>query len=152
MLSRAARRENIEAGGPMERIKYQKPSRINLVSVLLLLCLLAAGYALYQFGPPYYRRWKATTVLSETVNKIYPKRGATGQTESELYDGLRKEVEQKLRDLGIPSELKIEFRKDKVEIAGTLEYTETVNHWFVNKSTVLRFYLQHSMSATSSLQ
>ncbi len=136
----------------MERVRYEKPSRINAVSILLFLALLAGAYALILFGPPYYRRYKASGILSESVNKIYPRRMATGTQEMELFSELTKETEQKLRDLGIKSEFKIQFRKDRSEIGGTLEYIETVQHWFVGKTTTLRFTVDQSMSATSSLQ
>ena len=136
----------------MERISYKKPSRINAVSVLLTLALVGGAYSLIVFGPPYYRRWKAAGVLSESVNKIYQRRMLTGSAELEFYDGLKKETEEKLRALGIKSDFQIEFRKDQKELSGTLEYLETVQHWFVGKTSTLRFRVDESVSATSNLQ
>lgn len=136
----------------MERVSYKKPSRFNAVSVLLVLALLAGVYSIIQFGPPYYRRWKAAGILAENVSKIYSKRRSTGEQETQFFEDLRKDTEQKLRDLGITSEFQIQFRKDSAVLSGTLEYIETVQHWFVGKTTTLRFYITETTSATSGLE
>jgi hypothetical protein len=138
-------REHVSWRSPsqMERIKYEKPSKVNFVSVMLLLGALAALYAAIQYGPPYYRRWRAANVLSEITNKIYPKRFMSGPLETEVYDQLRKETVERLQQLGIANAAgsKIEFSKNQREITGSLDYSEQVKHWFVNKTSVLSFHL-----------
>lgn len=47
-------------------VQYQKPRRINVVSVTLVLLLVAGGYALSQWFPLYMMRHEAYRVLQET--------------------------------------------------------------------------------------
>ena len=47
---------------------YKRPSKINVVSVLVILVLLAGLYSLIQFGPPYWRKWKVKEILSSSAS------------------------------------------------------------------------------------
>jgi len=127
---------------------YEKPSKLNAVSFLLILLAIAGAYGAIQFGPLYYHRWKAAGVLSESVNAIYPKRNAQGEFETQLYDELRKSTEAKLREIGITVPLTITFSKNPQTITGTIEYTDVVKHWFVNKTSSVSFRITESIKAT----
>ncbi len=46
---------------------YSQPRRVNFVSVFLLLCVLAGGYAAWKFVPVYWQARKVDEALDETV-------------------------------------------------------------------------------------
>jgi hypothetical protein len=130
----------MSVGGPVMAVSYKKPSKINAVSLLFLLIVAGLIYAGVQFGPPYYRNWKARGILAESVNKYYAKRLLNGATEAEFLDQLRKEVESQMRSLGIVDEkLRVFFDKNAKEVGGGAEYEVRVEHPLVKKTTVLYF-------------
>jgi hypothetical protein len=119
--------------------KYDKPSRLNLVSVVFFLLLAGAAYGAIQFGPPYYRRWKAAGVLSESVSKYYADRLKPGD-EGQIR--VRTELLAKLKEVGIADPaVQTSFRKAQTAVSIDVTYHEVVKHWFVDKTTTLEFIL-----------
>ncbi len=122
--------------------KFDKPSRVNIVSIFFLLVLAAGAYAVIQFGPPYYRRWKAAGVLSEIANKYYANRLKGGPSSTETENQLRPELMAKLGEVGIDgTTVQATFRKSMTEVSVQITYREMVKHWFVGKTTTLDFTL-----------
>jgi hypothetical protein len=127
--------------------RYDQPRGFNVVSALFLLAGMAAIYGAVQWGPPHYRRWKAQGVVSETVNKMYPKRSLTGEAESAFQEELRQEIEGRLHELGIKdTPIQTSFTRTEGEIVGTVTYTEHIRHPLVNRVTEVRFVLTDSVS------
>jgi hypothetical protein len=127
--------------------RYDKPRKLNMVSFLLLLMAGAAVYCVVQFGPPYYRKWKAQGVLTDAANKVYPKRMVT---ESEQFIGqVREETERELRSLGIKDPaLRITVEKSMKQVGVGAEYVEIIHHPVVNKQTTMTFRPHATVEAT----
>lgn len=130
----------IGEGVRMQHQRYDRPSRFNFVTLLLLLLAAAAIYSVIQFGPPYWRKWRAAEVISEAANAVYPRRFVTGPGEQDMLQSVQKEAVRKLRAIGIedPS-LLVRVTKDRERIVAGCQYRERVKHPLVGKSTVLRF-------------
>jgi hypothetical protein len=119
--------------------RYDKPRRINAVSVVVFLMIAAALYAGVQFGPPYYRKWKSSGILSEAANKVYPKRRFSADA-SEFLEKVRGETASQLRELGIGDPgLRILVEMSPARVSVTAEYVEIIKHPFVGRITTLSF-------------
>jgi hypothetical protein len=81
-------------------VQYKKPRRINVVSVTLVLLLLLAGYATYQWLPLYMMRHEAYRVLQETGSKLAGRAGYYEQ-DAEAREDLRKTMQRQLVNVGI---------------------------------------------------
>ncbi len=126
----------------MQSQRYKKPSKVNIVSIVLILGLLAGAYYVIQWGPHYYRKWKAQGVISELTNKLYSKRFVGGDAESQLFADLKREAETRLAELGIrEANLQVTMSKTQHEANVSATYMQTIKHWFVDKTTVLTFTL-----------
>ncbi len=120
--------------------RYKQPKKLNFVSLFFLLLGLVASYGVIKVSPPYYRKWKANGILSESANKVYPKRFLSGDGESEFFNELRQETEKQLRAIGIEDpRLQVSISKTSTEIEVRAEYEERIQHPFIGKSTVLNF-------------
>jgi hypothetical protein len=120
--------------------KYDKPSRFNLVSFIFFLVVAGLVYGAIQFGPPYYRRWKAAAVISEMVNRFYADRLKGGDASTEVQNHIRTELLSKFKEVGIDDPaVQTTFRKSATAVSIDATYHEVVKHWFVNKTTTLEF-------------
>jgi hypothetical protein len=81
-------------------IKYKKPRRINVVSVTVVLLLLLAGYAAWQWAPLFFKRNEAYRVLQETGSKLAGRAGYYEQ-DPEAREELRKTMQRDLVNVGI---------------------------------------------------
>lgn len=81
-------------------VQYKKPRRINVVSVTLVLLLLLAGYAAWEWAPIYFERHEAHRVLQETGSKIAHRASFYAQDE-EAREDLRKTMQRQLVEVGI---------------------------------------------------
>jgi len=114
--------------------QYKQPSRINIVSILLLGVVLGAVYTGVKFVPHYWRDRKVEEVLGVAVNRFFRERTTSGVEES-----VRAEVEAHVRALGVDDpELRVfvERRPDVLRVS--VQYTVVVSHPG-RKITTLRF-------------
>jgi hypothetical protein len=119
---------------------YDKPRRVNAVSVIIFLMLAAALYAAVQFGPPYYRKWKSSGILSEAANRVYPKRNVPADASSEFFEKVRGETAARLRELGIGDPgLRVLIEASPARVGVSAEYVEIIKHPLVGKITTLSF-------------
>jgi hypothetical protein len=81
-------------------VQYKKPRRINVVSVTLVLVLLLAGYAVYQWFPLYMMRNEAYRVLQETGSKLAGRAGYYEQ-DADAREELRQAMQRQLMNVGI---------------------------------------------------
>jgi hypothetical protein len=132
---------------------YKKPRRFNLVSFLLIVAAIAAIYCVFQFGPPYWRKWKVKEVLSNNASRLYPKRLlVVAGTANELVEEIRKRTADDLRSAGVEDPgLRVNITVANGQIVVSADYRERIRHPFVGKSTTLRFHprAEVQMSAPS---
>lgn len=81
-------------------VQYKKPRRINVVSVTLVLLLLLAGYAAWQWAPLYFRRHEAYRILQETGSKMAGRAGFY-EEDADAREDLRRTMQRQLVDVGI---------------------------------------------------
>jgi hypothetical protein len=81
-------------------VQYKKPRRINVVSVTLVLVVLLAGYAAYQWFPLYMMRHEAYRVLQETGSKLAGRAGYY-QLDTQAREELRRNMQRQLANVGI---------------------------------------------------
>ena len=84
----------------IEPVRYKRPSRINVVSVTLVLALALGAYAAYQFLPLYFMKQEVYRVLQETSSAFLGRRNYYVQ-EKDGRDALRRKMEADLRNLGV---------------------------------------------------
>jgi len=53
------------------RVSYAKPSRLNSVTVTLLLLAVAGGYWMWRFFPAYFDAWSVDHLLKEASSTMY---------------------------------------------------------------------------------
>jgi len=121
-----------------QHLNYTKPRKFNFVSFLFILIAAALVYGVIQYGPPYYRKWKAGTVVTEAANKVFPKRHGDGDVE--FFDLTKKEVESQLRELGVQDPgLRIFIEHNANEVTVRAEYIERIKHPFISKISEISF-------------
>jgi hypothetical protein len=133
--------------------EFKKPRKINWVSAIFIVIGLGLIYTLIQFGPPYYRKWKVKSVLSESANKLFPRRRQIKMGVAEgLLEKVKSETRKAMEELGIedPSIQVFATIEDK-EVSVSVDYTEQVNHPLVNKVTKLRFRPSSSVEVGARL-
>jgi len=99
-------------------VKYKKPRRINSVTIAVVVALLLAGYAGYQYLPLYFMRHEAYRVLEETGSEIAG-RARFYSDDSPARDKIRKKMQRKVRELGIQDpdiESWIEFEGKEIRL------------------------------------
>jgi hypothetical protein len=101
-------------------VQYNKPRRVNVVSVTLVLLLALAGYAVYQWLPLYFRRHEAYRVLQEHGSKLAGRAGFyahDGQAREELRKTMQRQlVEVGIDDPGIETWIEIEGKKARLGV------------------------------------
>jgi hypothetical protein len=130
---------------------YDKPRRVNAVSVIIFLVLAAAAYAGVQFGPAYYRKWKASGILSEAANRVYPKRMLAADLAADFIEKVRGETAARLREIGIADPgMRVLIDVKPTAIGVSAEYVEIIKHPFVGKITTLSFAPRFDLDASKS--
>jgi hypothetical protein len=133
----------------MERTSYKKPRKVNPVSVIVVTVVLAVLYSLVQFGPPYWRKWKVKGILSESANRIYPRRRHQEESLNPFLDEVKGETEEQIFGAGVEDpELEVFIEVDEVEITVSAQYKERINHPLIGKATVLNFNPQNVLDCT----
>lgn len=121
----------------MAGTSYKRPSKINVVSILITLILLSGLYALIQFGPPYWRKWKVKEVLSSSASQAFKLRR---QPSEEVLSKIKEDTAQKIRAAGVddPS-VRVIIDVNEQQATVRAEYREQINHPLVKKTTTLTF-------------
>lgn len=109
-------------------VRYKKPRAINLVTVVLVLAVVALGYAAWEFTRVLFLRQEAYRVLEETSSAFYGGRSLY-LAESREREALERKMMQRLREIGISdpdAETWIEVEQDGAHFG--VVYT-AVYHW-----------------------
>lgn len=113
---------------------YKQPSRINPVSLLLLLAAGAVAYAGVKFAPPFWRDREIKGKIEEAVNRMWRDRNVPG-VEGMLHD----QVTAQIRELGIDDPgLLVSVEKTAERMRISASYTVVISHPG-RKITTLRF-------------
>lgn len=83
--------------------RYQAPRKLNFISIIVGIALLGGIYSAVRFGPVYYRKWQAKSVLSEAAAKAHAQRVFNQKIDNgpELVGVIVEWTEDKLRKLGV---------------------------------------------------
>lgn len=83
-----------------DRVKYKKPSRINVVSVTLALALVVGAVLAWEYVPLFLLKQEAYRVLEETSSTFAGRKGHYLEDEG-AREELRMHMTRELRSLGI---------------------------------------------------
>jgi hypothetical protein len=128
---------------------YKRPSKINAVSVLVAVVLLAGLYSLIQFGPPYWRKWKVKEILSSSASQAFKRRR---HPDEEILQKIKDDTVREIHAAGVddPSvRVTIDINEQQATVAA--EYHERINHPLVKKTTMLTFR-PHSTAKGGALE
>lgn len=81
-------------------VKYKKPRAVNVVSVIFVLCLLAAGWAGYEVVRVGFLKQEAFRMLEETGSSFAGRRQLYRRDAREL-ENLRNRMESQIRSVGV---------------------------------------------------
>jgi|GEM_PF-3748509 hypothetical protein len=120
--------------------KIEKPSRINAVSVTVVLIILGLAYTGVQFGPGYLRKWEARSSLDGFLMEYYRKRHVDDKHLDKFLEDLSERAEDKLYQIGIDDQdLIVDFDRQGDTLIATTSYEEVVRHPLINKVTRIRY-------------
>lgn len=116
---------------------YKQPSKLNVVSIFLLLLLATVVYVAIQYGPPYWRTYKVKEILDQVATKC---RGNRVPTDDKL-DKLEQDAEARILDeAGVAdNNVRVQINIGGQEVTVSATYTEQVKHWLVKKVSTLHF-------------
>ena len=118
-------------------MQMSQSGKINVVTIILLAALVGGIYAAVKFGPPYMRRYKVHSVLSDASNKAG--RYGVSEEDSNITE-VRKQTIAKIRALGVEDpNLDVRFKMKGKELHVSAHYTETIRHPIGKKVSRLRF-------------
>ena len=81
-------------------VKYNRPRRINVVSIALVVLLALAAYAAYQFLPLYFQKQEVYRILEET-GSTFAGRRAFYLEDGRARERLRRQMESEMRSKGV---------------------------------------------------
>lgn len=117
--------------------RYKQPSKINGVSIVLLLALLAAVYAGIKFGPPYFRKYQVKEILDEVASKC---RAKNRQVSAEQLDQFERDAEKKILATGVEDgAVRVRVTVTDRDVSVQATYREVIRHWLVSRTTTLNF-------------
>ncbi|MDX9999910.1 MAG: hypothetical protein RBU30_01305 [Polyangia bacterium] len=125
---------------PGKKVEHKGPRAITLAKVLLAVLIVVGTYLAITFAPPYYRYFKASSVMTEEAQKAYSRRRdyhSWSEIHASVYAQVRSEL---LSALKIPEDqlhLSVEKRDGDIYVNATWK---TFARWpLVGKTTKLSF-------------
>lgn len=117
--------------------RYKQPSKLNAVSVILLLALLSALYVGIKFGPPYYRKYQVKEILDDVASKC---RAKNRQVSSEVLEQLERGAEKKILAAGVEDGgVRVRVTVTEADVTVQATYREVVRHWLISRTTTMNF-------------
>ena len=120
-------------------------SRINWVTILLLLLLAGGAYGVWRFFPVYLTAWDVDSILSDGANRSYRLGQLGGRAREEAEQDLVENLRQQIVALGISDPamvVSIEYLGTTVRVQ--CRYTAVVEHPFIHRTTRLPMHRTHS--------
>jgi hypothetical protein len=122
-------------------VDYKQPRRLNSVTIVLLIGMVAAGYWFWRFFPAYFDAWTVDHILKEAASKVYranrmrePERT---QELNGLLDKARSEMQHKA-SVNDP-ELLVNLDFDGNNATLTADYRVVITHPVISRTTLLHF-------------
>lgn len=125
----------------VQRVEYGKPRRLNAVSAMFILLVIAFGYWMWRFFPSYFNAWTVDHILSESASEVYranrlnePERT---NTLHEIIDKAKADIIHKanVHDPDLTVNLDIDGNNAKV----SADYSVVITHPMVTRTTTLHF-------------
>ena len=115
--------------------KYKKPRSINTISVMLLLLLGLAVYAIVYTWPVYSLGSRAKGVLLDALPMLYRANLRPEGTASAMMKDLKKSVPLELRKAGVKDpNLEVIFSRSKQEVSIEAHFVATAFFPVINKT------------------
>lgn len=118
---------------------YNKPRRLNVVSLLLLLIVLAAGYAGWKFVPVYWQARKVDQVLDEEKMAAASIDRLRDDARATTADSVVAKAVTRIYEMGIEDQaeqpLQVWFDADYGAL--NARYQVVVRHPVVDKTTIM---------------
>jgi hypothetical protein len=129
----------------------QRPSRLNLVSLLITVGGVAAIYGVVRFGPALYTRWEVKRVLDDACAHMYKLRNLQPNDHQVALNKLHAAVVKEITNLGVTDpEMTVEF-DDTTEppmLYARAAYSVVVSHPWGGEPTVLEMHPAAAMDGT----
>jgi hypothetical protein len=118
---------------------YNKPRRLNIVSLLMLLIVLGAGYAGWKFIPVFWQSRKVDQVLDEEKMAAVGFHRLRDELRPAAADAIVAKAVTRIYEMGIEDQpdqpLQVWFDADYAAL--NARYQVVVRHLLVDKSTVI---------------
>ena len=119
------------------RNAYKSPSRLNWLTVVIILLVAAGIYAAVKFGPPYWTQYKVDEILTDTAFQAIDLASSSVDRRADREQALCDKARARIVDLGIEADrLEVYFEDDVSAVHA--DYSVVVDHP-VMRSTVLEF-------------
>ncbi|HEY2747372.1 MAG TPA: hypothetical protein VGL86_22270 [Polyangia bacterium] len=121
---------------------YGQPRRLNVVTFIMILMGLAAGYWVWRFFPVYFDGWSADHVLKEAATATYK---LNRLSEPERSKELKKLVDKAVVDIRKQAnvtdpDLVVNLDIDGNNVAVSADYSVVVTHPLITRTTTLHFH------------
>jgi hypothetical protein len=120
---------------------YKQPSRINPVTVGLVLVLLAGGYWMWRFFPAWFDAWTVDHILKESAAAVYRLNSMRepGRTEAltELVNKTRASIIEKASVTDPYLHVNLDIQDEKALLSA--DYHVTITHPLIAHTTELHF-------------
>ncbi len=121
---------------------YGQPRRLNSVTVIMLLCGLAAGYWLWRFFPAYFDGWTVDHLLKEAASKTYRlNRLQEPERTKELKALVEKTRSDIIKQANVTDpDLEVNLEIEGNNCAVSADYIVIVTHPMTTTTTKLHFH------------
>ena len=118
------------------------PRRFNTVTLIMLLCALAAGYWVWRFFPAYFDGWSVDHLLKEAASKTYKLNQRTEPERTKLLTELVDKTRADIAKQGnvTDPDLKVNLDIEGDNVAVSADYSVVISHPLVSKTTTLHFH------------
>jgi hypothetical protein len=123
-------------------MRYGQPRRLNVVTFIMILMGLAAGYWVWRFFPAYFDGWNVDHLLKEASSKTYR---LNRMQEPERGKELKALVDKTLADIRKQAnvtdpDLAVNLDIDGDNVAVTADYHVEITHPMTTRTTTLHFH------------
>jgi hypothetical protein len=125
---------------------YGQPRRLNVVTFVMILMALAAGYWLWRFFPAYFDGWSVDHLLKEAASKTYRLNRLDEPERTKELTALVNKTKADIAKQGnvTDPDLLVNLDIDGNNVAVSADYKVVITHPYINKTTTLHFHRSES--------